>query len=214
MTQLKRILLTAATEAELGGVRSQCDADRFPNLDITCICTGVGMVNTALNLAESLSTSWFNLAINIGIAGSFDPEISIGHVVQVSEDRIAWFGAEDRNGFLPAEELGLCNLEEVVTKASHVAQGLPEVKGLTVNMAHGSPASIRRAMRQYAPQVESMEGAAFLLGCAHFATDALQVRAISNLVEPRNRDAWNIPLALNNLAAAVIVILDNLNDGD
>jgi futalosine hydrolase len=214
MASQKRILLTAATEMELEAVRKYCAEGHFPKLDLELQSAGVGMVNTAMHITEALSRSSFDLAINIGIAGSFDPNIRIGDVVQVTEDHIAWLGAEDHGRFIPAETMGLCSDEEVVTKATHEIDNLKKVKAITVNMAHGNAESIEKTIRQYAPQIESMEGAAFFRACARFDTPSLQIRAISNRVEPRNRDAWDIPLALNNLTAAVIKVLEDLNHGD
>ncbi len=214
MASQKRILLSAATEMELEAIRKYHADGHFPQLDLQLRSSGVGMVNTAMNITEALSRSSFDLAINIGIAGSFDPSIRIGDVVQVAEDRIAWLGAEDHDRFIPAETMGFCSDEEVVTKATHEVDNLKKVKAITVNMAHGSVESIEKTVRQYAPQVESMEGAAFFRACARFVIPALQIRAISNRVEPRNRDAWDIPLALNNLTAAVIKVLEDLNHGD
>lgn len=214
MLQQRPVLLTAATETELNGIRIGCADSRFPNLNIAFLNAGVGMVNTSLHLTELLCRDRFDLAINIGIAGSYDPEFVIGDVVQVCKDRIAWFGAEDNDTFLPAEEMGLCPRDEVVFAATAAVAHLPKAKSITVNMAHGSASSISRTERMYAPQIESMEGAAFFRVCQHFGLKALQVRAISNRVEPRNRDAWNIPLAMNNLTSAVLHILEDLNNGN
>ncbi|MCF8258495.1 MAG: futalosine hydrolase [Flavobacteriales bacterium] len=212
MPKPKRILITAPTEKELEGVRAAVKGLGPDRLHIGTAVTGVGMVNTALHLADLLSAQKFDLVIQIGLAGSFGPDLGVGQVVQVAEDRIAWFGAEDLKGFLPIEQLGLCPKDEVVFCATAQVARLPKVKGITVNMAHGSAASIRRTQRLYAPQTESMEGAAFFRVCRHFGTRAVQVRAISNRVEPRNRDAWNIPLALHNLSGAVAALLQDLND--
>ena len=45
-----------------------------------------------------------------------------------------------------------------------------------------------------------MEGATFFYICAREKIPFLSLRAISNKVEPGNRDAWDIQLALGNLA--------------
>lgn len=214
MSKPERILISAATPFELEALQAACSGTEYSHIEPYLHVTGVGMVNTALHLTRLLTDAHFDLAINIGIAGSFDPGIVMGDVVQVAEDRIAWFGAEDRNGFLPAEEMGLCPREEVILPATYAVKGLAKVRGITVNMAHGSAASIRRAMERYGPQVESMEGAAFFRACLHFGVPAMQVRAISNRVEPRDRNAWDIPLALNNLTAQVLQLLDRLDHGD
>jgi futalosine hydrolase len=52
-----------------------------------------------------------------------------------------------------------------------------------------------------------MEGAAFFYSCAQAGLPSIQLRAISNWVEPRNRDAWNIPLAISNLNQTIAQLL-------
>jgi futalosine hydrolase len=55
-----------------------------------------------------------------------------------------------------------------------------------------------------------MEGAAFMFACDQERIPYLQVRAVSNLVEKRNRDRWNIPLAIENLNKKIIEFLDSI----
>lgn len=172
------------------------------------------MVNTAMHLSLLFSENRYDMVINAGIAGSFDTSVGIGDVVQVSEDRIAWLGAEDHDHFVSAQDIGLCERSEVVFAPTMVSANMRSVKAITVNMAHGSAASILKAKEVYGPQIESMEGAAFFRVCQHFNVKAMQVRAISNRVEPRHRTAWDIPLALRNLAMAVPQLLEELDNGD
>jgi len=56
-------------------------------------------------------------------------------------------------------------------------------------------------------QVESMEGAAFFYACLMAEVPFLEIRSISNFVEPRNRDAWDLPLAIGNLNQVLAEIL-------
>lgn len=215
MASLKHVTIVAATAQELEAVRAICSASRFPKLDLTWSVLGIGMVNTAISLTQLvLKNPETDLCINVGIAGSFGPDFLVGDVVQVQQDQIAWFGAEDQDSFLMVEHMGLVAELEVLFPATTVSIHLPMAKAITVNAAHGKAASIARVLQCYAPQVESMEGAAFFQVCKHFGLQAMQVRAISNKVEPRNRDAWNIPLALNNLAEKMLLVLQELNDGN
>jgi len=47
--------------------------------------------------------------------------------------------------------------------------------------------------------VESMEGAAFLFACLKKGIPCFQLRSISNYIEPRNLNNWNIPHAIGFL---------------
>jgi len=64
---------------------------------------------------------------------------------------------------------------------------------------------------RFHPEVETMGGAAFLYGCLIEKIPCVQIRAISNFVEVRDKSRWNIPLAVKNLTTATLEILDYLN---
>jgi futalosine hydrolase len=55
-----------------------------------------------------------------------------------------------------------------------------------------------------------MEGAAVFYVCNWLGVDCLQIRAVSNYVEPRETAYWNIPLALEKLSESVLGILKKL----
>jgi futalosine hydrolase len=55
-----------------------------------------------------------------------------------------------------------------------------------------------------------MEGAAFFYACEEAQVEALQIRCISNYVEKRNRENWNLALAVKNLNDWLITSLKNI----
>ena len=84
------------------------------------------------------------------------------------------------------------------------------VKGATVNTTHGNSQSIANFLTHSKADVESMEGAAFLFACNQLKTNCVQLRAISNYVEKRDRSSWNIPLAIENLNKVMIDLIRQL----
>ncbi|MFM1876803.1 MAG: hypothetical protein RL266_2540 [Bacteroidota bacterium] len=185
----RRILLVAATEMEMpSAVLGNADK----------LVTGVGMVATTHHLTKELAKREYDLVMNIGIAGAFS-DAEIGCVVQVVSERLAELGVEDNGAFIPLNELKLVDSNEVRFFTDRRIDGLKEVNGITVNRVHGSADSIEKVRKQFNPDVESMEGAAVAFVCQQFGVPWVQIRAVSNKVEPRNRDAWNIPLAIKNL---------------
>jgi len=84
------------------------------------------------------------------------------------------------------------------------------VEGVTVNKVHGSQLSIQKVIKQFSPDVESMEGAAVSYVCMQQQIKFIQIRAISNYVEKRNKSAWNIPLAVRNLNIMLQKLVLNL----
>lgn len=203
-----RILIVCATEAELPDFSHA----KFQRLDVRTLITGVGMVATTFALTRKLIESEFDLVLNVGIAGAFLGSAEIGDVVQVTTDRLVELGAEDHDTFIPADELRLMAGSELVFTSDQIILGMSAVNGITVNRVHGNADSIQKLVAQFQPDTESMEGAAVAYVCSKFQIPWVQLRAISNLVEPRNRAKWNIPLAIENLHEAVKVYLQKLDN--
>ena len=53
-----------------------------------------------------------------------------------------------------------------------------------------------------------MEGAAFFQACMTEGVAFSEIRAISNYVEPRNRDNWKIAEAIENLNKTLIELFE------
>ena len=87
---------------------------------------------------------------------------------------------------------------------------LQKVTGITVNTVHGNEDSIAKIVSRFNPDVESMEGAACFMVCERFEIPCIQIRAISNKVEKRNTESWNLDLAISNLNTEVEKIINSL----
>jgi futalosine hydrolase len=180
---------------------------------VELLTAGVGMVATAGRCARALATARYDVALNLGVCGSFDAALGPGSVVHVVRDRLAELGAEDGDGFLTLADLRLEGDDEFVNDAPPACRALaelPAVTGITVNTVHGDERSIAAVVARCQPQVESMEGAAFMFACRLSGIPFAQVRAVSNVVERRNRDAWKMREAIDSLGAAAVRILDTL----
>jgi futalosine hydrolase len=217
-----RILFVAATEAEVGGLvsgfgfevsdlkkRSTFITPQKP--DHRLLITGVGMVAAAYALGRELAANQYDLAINLGIAGSFDRSIALGDVVEITTDIIAGLGAEDDGAFLPISQMGFGESTFIATESlTNIFNkfNLKQVTAITVNTVHGNEASIQKVQKRLNPQTESMEGAAFFYACREARVPCLQIRAVSNYVEKRNRDNWQIGLAIKNLNTFAMELLN------
>ncbi|MAR40394.1 MAG: futalosine hydrolase [Flavobacteriales bacterium] len=191
-----KILLVSATDLEI-------EKERFSDFEI--LITGIGMLNTSINLTQRLSSGKYDLLINIGVAGSFNSELNIGDVVEVVEDKISELGFEDGESFSEFNEFNLKNVFKNKSKTD-----LLSVKSITVNRVHGNQGSITEIINRLNPDIENMEGAAFFQVCNTFNVPCIQIRAISNKVEQRNKDNWNLPLAIKNLNNTVQEIIAEL----
>jgi futalosine hydrolase len=207
-----RILIVAATAAEIAPLQQR------PDVEI--LITGVGMVAAAARTSAALARTRYDLALNLGICGSFDRALSLGTVVHVVSDGIPELGAEDGDTFLSIDELGLLRgdappfsngrLVNAAVPVNPVLKCLPAVHGITVNTVHGNERSIAATVRRFAPQIESMEGAGFMYACLIQAVPFAQVRAVSNMVERRNRSAWKIDEAIASLCRVAADLIESV----
>lgn len=192
------ILIVAATEREI-----KPSLPILQELEIDVLITGVGMVETAFALGERLATKSYDLLLNVGIAGSFSPDLPLGSVVEVTQDQFIELGAQNREEFLSIEEMGFGqSLFFSNSIAGTIAPtGLRQVHAITVNTVHGNAIAIEAIRKRLAENltIESMEGAAVLHAAHKRNTPVIQVRAISNYVEPRDTSLWDIPQAIQKL---------------
>lgn len=217
-----KLLIVAATKFEIVPLLERMGVNKpsegrvfsvdFKEHEIDFLITGVGMVATAYYTGKVLDET-FDAAFNIGICGSFNRNFEIGTVVNVYDDHFSELGAEDDEVLLSLEALNLNGVSRIENKSGALhplIELLPKVTGITVNTIHGNEDSIRKVYNQFHPYTESMEGAAFMFACEQENIPYVQIRAISNYVEKRNRESWNIPLAIENLNKEIFEIINHL----
>jgi futalosine hydrolase len=129
-------------------------------------------------------------------------------------------GAEDGEKFLSLIDMDLIEDEDFSLQNGALVNTIPlkneftktlqQVSAITVNTTHGEESSIENVKVLFNPQIETMEGAAFFYACLLEGISCIQLRAISNKVERRNKENWNIKLALENLTTASLKLLNGL----
>ncbi len=217
-----KILIVAATGKEIAplikiisakNIKEGSIKSGFINSQkIDILLTGVGMVATAFHCAKKIS-GHYDFVINMGVAGSFKKNIPMGSVVNVVADRFSELGAENGEEFLTLKEMNLWGVDEIKEnlpfKNKKIA-ALKKVRGITVNTVHGNKSSIKKIIKKFNPDIETMEGCAFLYACKNEGVPCVQIRAVSNMVEPRNKENWDIPLAIKNLNKTCIEIVHSM----
>ena len=210
-----KILLIAATSAEIHPFVNHFKVPLnkeivIGDIQVLTIVSGAGMVATAYSLGIALRNFQPDFILNVGIAGAIDQTIELGSLVNVVQDYLHRFGAEDHNQFISASEIGLLNpeVEYLLTSPLHIESNtllnsidlLPKVNGITVQTVHGNASSIEKLKLQHPEaQIESMEGAAVFYAGFMEKIPVIQLRSISNFVEPRNRASWKINEAIQVL---------------
>jgi futalosine hydrolase len=227
-----RVLIVAATGAEAAPVTAKLQPEEAASHrmtrytrgghDINLLVSGVGLVATAANVSKALGADRYDFALNIGVCGSFDTSLPPGTAVHIVSDCLAELGAEDDDEFVAAQELGLVGANEFPFRDGQLVglppppnaalDRLPRVRGISVSTVHGRESSIAAVVRRLNPQVESMEGAAFVYACLIHNVPSAQVRVVSNVVERRNRNAWKLAESIDTLATTTLAILDRASD--
>jgi futalosine hydrolase len=187
---------------------------RWNDLEVDLIVTGLGMTFTTYFLTKALSLSNYDLVINAGIAGTFKDEISLGTVVNVKSEQFCDFGIEEPGKINTIFEAGFADPNifpfdggKMYNPNKFKGLDLPVVHAVTGNISHGDPISIERIRRDFDPDIESMEGAAIFYVCLQEKIPFLEIRAISNYIELRDTDKWDIPATLENLTRELYLFL-------
>lgn len=210
-----KILVMTAVEAERDAVmRGIKGDDRFE-----VKLAGVGPVAAAISTTTALMNGEYGLVISAGIAGGFEGRAEIGDIVVSTDIVAADLGVETPDGFSSVDELGFGTSRVQVDKpAADRAIGALKAGGIaasygpivTVSTATGTAATAARlADRVPGVVAEGMEGYGVAAAAQARGVPALEIRAISNRVGPRDRSAWRIGDALGSLEAA----FDKLTEG-
>lgn len=203
---IMKILLVAATNLELEPVLDHC-----PNTghQLMPLSSGIGSLQTCFQLCQNIALLQPDWVIQVGIGGSFRPNLLPGSVVGISSEYLGDLGVEESEDFSDAFDMGFIQPNQVPFHQKALVNpywdkiGYKDIKlekAVTVNEISTSPSRIQSLLQRYQPGIESMEGAALHLACLQLNQPFLQLRAVSNLVGERNKSHWNIPLALKNLA--------------
>lgn len=229
-----KILIVCATKFELSNLteslilKSTNHTDfksySYKELKIDILITGVGTINTSYLMGRILSQNDYDFAINTGICGSYNRTYQLGECVVVKSECFPEIGVEDGNKFIPLPITSFAENKNIVSKHNEIINHSPllkkikvlknykNVKGATVNTVSGNENRISEILIRYSPEIESMEGAAFMHACLFKDMECLEFRSISNYVEKRNKKNWEIDLAIDNLNSNLLLILDNLNE--
>jgi len=202
-----QILIVSATDFEIKLLQ-----EKFSE-KIDFLITGIGVPQTIFKLTNELSKKNYDLVINLGIAGSFNKELELGKLVHVTENSFADIGFETSSSFIPIGKSKMAQNEKykfVNTTSFRFLKNMQSVKEITVNSTSGNKKTIALRKEIYTADTESMEGAAIFYVCSEKQVDFIEIRSISNFIEERKPENWDIPLAISNLNEYAINFISDL----
>lgn len=173
---------------------------------------GVGPAAAAASAALAIAGGpSFRYVISAGIGGGFFPIAPVGSVVIATDIIAADLGAETADGFASVDQLGFGSWRVAADRelAERFAEALRTANEpvaaaagpvLTLSTVTGSAESAAELQaRVPGAAAEAMEGYGVAIAAAMQGIEALEIRAISNAVGPRDREAWRIGDALKAL---------------
>jgi futalosine hydrolase len=171
-------------------------------------------------LAGTGLTPAYTLVVSAGIGGGFPGRADVGSLVVADAMVAADLGSQTPDGFLSVDELGFGS-SRVAADAALAARLRHELQraglavsggtAVTVSTATGTAETAAELLRRVPDAAtEGMEGFGVATAAQQFGVPALELRAISNAVGPRDRDAWRIKDALDALQAASSILREVL----
>lgn len=229
------LLLVSATELESGTIQSELgDAKTTQHAGkavivgnlcdwrCTLLHTGIGAVNAAHALTCQLEGQTPDLVLQFGIGGAYVPTgIPIRSVVLATEEVYGDVGVVTPEGWKLADEIGIPLVHgnpphfnrfpldpQLVSTAAEICGARCGVF-VTVSQCSGVQAVGDALHARFDGLCENMEGAAAAHICRLYGIPFLEVRGISNLVEDRQPDRWDIPGAAEAAQSALLKIISD-----
>jgi futalosine hydrolase len=223
-----KILIVSATKQELDLLSQQFNNQviindnltsyNYKKLNIHILITGVSYVSLMYFLTLTLEKFKFDIVINAGIAGSYNKSFEKGTVINVRSEVFSDFLIEDNENLFTLFEKGLIGINDIPfqngklfndTKYdNHIINNLDKADAITSNTIHGNIDSIEQVNKLFHPDIETMEGAGFFYICLMKKVPFIQIRCISNMVEPLNKTNWEIRSAIRILNDKLKEILE------
>ena len=212
MRKKNKYLFTAATAFEMAAFLKAWQSPDPPET----LLSGVGIVESAMNLCKRLCCEdlTYTAVINFGIAGAYiddsgETKAGLLDICLAEKEILADFGICLTDRISPFRENGvsvedrfsldqnlLARAAEILNKKEITATGTRR-RGISLAQSHDA-------------LCENMEGAALARVCKAFALPLLEIRCISNMVEDRDRERWQIPQACQLAGEAVAAIAAGL----
>ncbi len=228
LEKTSRILLAFSTEFETRAFKKRLLEEGYlqtencytrNGLEVIVMVTGIGIAAMTYHLTKALEGQSYRLVINAGIGGSFTDRFPIGTCVRIVNEAFADLGMTGSDGRfiklydeLPADKdtPPFRNGEIRMPDVERFSYDLPKAIGITVQNCSGSPDQIQFRAEHFKAEIESMEGAAAAFVCLSEGIDFIEIRAVSNRIEARDKSKWDIPKALTGLSDCLIAILLNI----
>ena len=228
------VLVLSATAFEQGVLREQVEqrvtsavagkewvSGSMGGRSVLLVATGIGAVNAAHALTCALQARRPDWVLQVGVGGAYPQGgLEIGALALASEEWYGDLGVRTDEGWLGADLIGIPVYGEdgynkfVLTGEclDRAQEFLPEVKVgpfATVQECSGTDELGLERGARFGAVCENMEGAAAAHVCALYGVPFLELRAMSNRVEKRDREQWDLVGAVARAQEAAARLLES-----
>jgi len=200
---------------------------------VRALITGPGVINTVQSLTAAIENARPSLIIQTGCAGAFRKSgLNIGDIGIATEEIDIQLGIETEDGSFPLKELPFSIIKsnsidiknrypldiEFVNQASETLRKFFEEKRIglingpfiTVSTITATSSRAKDIYKQFSPCMECMEGAGAAHLSIYYDIPFLEIRSASNFAGKRDRNSWNLSLAFERGALAVLNLIRHL----
>ena len=220
------ISICAATKLELEPIKKRLLNEPLTSHEVHFFVTGVGMLQSCFHIQQHQINTKPELIILLGIAGSFNKDLTLGSAVIIEKEYLGSMGVQENNGnhkgWQDIFDLGLQDPDQSPFKAKALENPwinnwpwikeakIPLVRSITIDEISSSKKRISQLAQHYQPALESMEGASLHYCCLNYQTAFIQIRGISNFVGERDKSNWQIGPALKAVTETAVDFLRHL----
>ena len=197
--------------------------------EVCLVQTGIGAVNTAHALTCVLQARCPDMVLQVGVGGAYPGVgLALGDLALASAEVYGDLGVRTGDGWHGAEFIGIPVVERghayfnsFPVDRDRVERGRALLRGgwsgtapallvgpfVTVQECSGLARLGQERASRFNAVCENMEGAAAAHLCLLYGIPFVEVRSISNQVEDRRTDKWDLPLALARSQEAALRLL-------
>lgn len=188
------------------------------NRDVTYAASGIGKTNAAHATTILIEKFSSELVILFGVAGAYPSAgLEVGDIAVAEKEIYGDEGVLAKDGFHGTESIGIPLLKKGRKKYfnefpldKNLIKRVTNFKSgtfVTVSTCTGTRKRALELRKRYGAICENMEGAAVAHICAIYGAPMLEIRGISNIVEGRDKNKWDIRLAAENCQKTLIEML-------
>jgi futalosine hydrolase len=181
--------------------------------------SGMGKTNAAHTVTVLIEKFSPSCILNFGIGGAYPSSgLKVGDIAVAEKEVYADEGVLLKDGIHSLEMMGIPLLrvrgrkyfnefpaDKRLSRLALKAAGAHCKSGvfLTVSACTGTRKRAGELVAKFSPLCENMEGAAIAHICRLYGIPFVEIRGISNIVEDRNKEKWDIKLAAENCQKTV-----------